>query len=305
MSITNKKILIPLVLLILLILISGIIVAFNKGKQNNIEYEEGHFDTSVEEPQEPELGEFQVADDTDWGAPTESWEEFIKPAEPWLTIGAQNSLKTLTSDYNKIDWVSQTNFASQQGLVLSVTPLVDEETVRTSMQNLLTGRSTIVVGITNLYDYAVALDLNGEFIDIDGNPVGTIDIHSSLIGTGNTIIRTVDCVGCPYSTSLYSADVQRTTTTPAPYVANWEINSVDDEGNLILTYSIRSQDGKTMIPGEISFVILSEGGKVLYCAQDTLSVSGTEITGSLVLRDEHLALEFKDAAFLPSVAAQP
>jgi hypothetical protein len=172
-------------------------------------------------------------------------------------------LARLDTDYSKVKWGVVYNISKDYpGVVASVTPCKEGEDYK------------LVVAITNLYDKELTIYGDLKARAADDSEIGELTIYESHIGTGNTVINTIECDDKMPDGRVRWTDITIRTEnekTYTPWEADWEMSGNPGDGMLTANVTLTAANNGKLGTGDITGLLLDDQGYVLAVGESYVS----------------------------------
>ena len=174
----------------------------------------------------------------------------------YLSDEAENIMKSLPSDYNKILWGVRYTPGDMEGLVVSVAEFADKY-----------GSYYLLVGYTNIYSEDITVSASGYAKGTTGQEIGNIYTYVDALGPGNTYVQKVYCSSDIPSGEIHWDSIETKDPTGKSSVY-WEADyqGGNSGGELVVAYDIQTQEPANC--NEVSIVIVDENGIILDYGKD-------------------------------------
>lgn len=203
-----------------------------KGTDDDTEEDKEYYNFDVDEDNAEDEEDTEVETNTD--------DEFL---EKLNTLG-------IGTDYDKVKWGVQYTPEGMEGLLISVTPVLDGST-----------DYRLLIAMTNLYDTDIDIDATGYVYGEDDSNVADIGIYESCVGSGATIIEEVYCDSVTDGRIHWSSIVaEESDCECVKSEADWNIYS--DIGIIYIDYNL-IYDGNCDEVGAVHALILDKDGYVI------------------------------------------
>ena len=180
-----------------------------------------------------------------------------------LSSETKAMLARLDTDYSKVKWGVVYNISKDYpGVVASVTPCKEGEDYK------------LVVAITNLYDKELTIYGDLKARAVDDSEIGELTIYESHIGTGSTVINTIECDDKMPDGRVRWTDITIRTEdekTYTPWEADWEMSGNPGDGMLTANVTLTAANNGKLGTGDITGLLLDDQGYVIAVGESYIS----------------------------------
>lgn len=209
-----------------------------------------------------------------------------------LSADAENRIKQLDTDYQKINWAVRYSAGDEAPyVVISVAPYVFYD------------QYYLLIGVTNLYDRDISFSGTASAKGGDDEVIGDTFLYAGVIGSGNTVFGEICCSDELPDGRIYWSDCEISYDVYKNYVpweADYQLSGNYEDEALTIDYSIYGTGGKTTVPGCVTFLLLDESGNVMAKGEDYVDeeiAPGDAYEGQIkVYGDEEWLMYVKEVA---------
>ena len=169
----------------------------------------------------------------------------------YLSTEAENIIKSLNTDYSKINWGVRYSPDGMDGLVISVSPYFDEA-----------GSCYLVVAFTNIYDKPIDVSASGYAKGNGGTNIGSVYMNVKALGPGNTYVGKVFCSDMPNGEIHW--DYIKPDFSEKEYVT-WEADYTGSAGSISMDVEVNLTCKEAAEVNQISVVTVDTKGNVTDC----------------------------------------
>ncbi len=210
--------------------------------------------TTEEQISTEDITEKEATHQSDSEESTESGNVGRSLTNSTLDPDIQTVLDSLSSDYNKVLWGSVYSVIEQYaGIVVSVTPC-------------LTGDDYgLLVAVTNLYNEPMAFSGKAQAKGTGEEIIGETYFSEDCIGTGNTVIKIIDCGDTYPDGRIHWEDcmAEAADGVNATWSGDYAVTGDPANGSITINYNIHIADGSAAKLDEAVIVLLDENGMAI------------------------------------------
>ena len=201
----------------------------------------------------------------------------------YLSADQEAAMKSLQTDYGKINWGVRYNPGDLEGIVVSVTPYSDPY-----------GSAYLLVAVTNLYDKPMRVSASGFAKGSSGSGIGNVFLYSDGLGSGSTVLSRVYCSEFPTGEIHWdSFEVKESTRSYVYWEADYQGGKTSTE--CVVDYSIQTTEKASI--DQVYVVIVDENGFVLDFGYDMPDEKDTtQFSGEVKLYGSSTKANTMDAA---------